>query len=107
MASYAYGLEKMQYSTNLITYNDSERNTILDYSIEIIPLNAEDQIFHWLDIANYSVTGFELQFQRNTLKYLVNYYLPSGLFVIVSWVSLHYSSHIADDYPFNLATSYC
>ena len=86
MASYAYGLDKMQYSTNLITYNDSERNTILDYSIDIIPLEEQDTIFHWLDIANYSVTGFQINLQRNTLKYLVNFYLPSGLFVVVSWV---------------------
>ena len=86
MASYAYGLEKMQYSTNLINYNDSERNTILDYSIDIVPLSEEDTIFYWLDIANYSVTGFQINLQRNTLKYLVNYYLPSGLFVVVSWV---------------------
>ena len=76
----------MQYSTNLINYNDSERNTILDYSIDIVPLSEEDTIFYWLDIANYSVTGFQINLQRNTLKYLVNYYLPSGLFVVVSWV---------------------
>ena len=86
MASYAYGLDKMQYSTNLITYNDSERNTILDYSIDIIPLDEQDKIFYWLDIANYSVTGFQINLKRNSLKYLVNFYLPSGLFVIVSWV---------------------
>ena len=86
MASYAYGLDKMQYSTNLITYNDSERNTILDYSIDIVPLDEQDKIFYWLDIANYSVTGFQINLKRNSLKYLVNFYLPSGLFVIVSWV---------------------
>lgn len=87
MASYAYGLEKMLYSTNLINYNDSERNTILDYSVEIVSLDPEDTLFEWLDVANYSVTGFQINLHRNTLKYLVNYYLPSGLFVIVSWVS--------------------
>jgi hypothetical protein len=92
MASYAYGLDKMQYSTNLITYHDSERNTILDYSIEIVPLNEEDTIFYWLDIANYSVTGFQINLQRNSLKYLVNYYLPSGLFVIVSWASIIFNN---------------
>ncbi len=91
MASYAYGLEKMQFSTNLINYNDSDRNTILDYSIEIVPLSKEDTIFYWLDIANYSVTGFQINLQRNALKYLVNYYLPSGLFVVVSWVCKLYS----------------
>jgi hypothetical protein len=63
------------------------RNTILDYSVQIIPLKEEDSIFLWQDIGNYSLTGFEMRLKRNSLKYLVNYYLPSGLFVIVSWVN--------------------
>ena len=76
----------MHYSTNLMTFNETKRNTIQDYSAEIIPLRQESLIFTWLDIANYSRTGFEFVLKRNKLKYLVNYYLPSGLFVIVSWV---------------------
>jgi hypothetical protein len=52
----------------------------------VTPLRDESLIFIWLDIANYSRTGFEFVLKRNKLKYLVNYYLPSGLFVIVSWV---------------------
>lgn len=87
MASYAYGLEKMQYSTNLLTFNVSKRNTIQDYEISIIPLREESLIFTWLDIANYSRTGFEFVLSRYTMKYIVNYYLPSGLFVVTSWVS--------------------
>jgi len=87
MASYAYGLEKMQYSTNLLTFNVTQRNTIQDYEISTMPLREESLIFTWLDIANYSQTGFEFVLSRYTMKYIVNYYLPSGLFVITSWVS--------------------
>jgi len=36
---------------------------------------------------NYSATGFELVLTRKMSFYVVTYYLPSGLFVIVSWIS--------------------
>ena len=32
-------------------------------------------------------TGIEMKLKRHLLKYLIIYYLPSGLFVVVSWVS--------------------
>ena len=32
-------------------------------------------------------TGIEMKLSRHLLKYLIIYYLPSGLFVVVSWVS--------------------
>ena len=35
---------------------------------------------------NYSATGFELVLTRKMSFYVVTYYLPSGLFVIVSWI---------------------
>jgi hypothetical protein len=66
------------------------KNTILDYSVEIVPLEEKDKSFSWPfvshHISNYSLTGFELQLQRNIFKYIITYYFPSGLFVIVSWV---------------------
>ena len=87
VGSYAYDENKMKFKTNLLQYNDKLRNTILDYSVQILPLKEEDSLFIWQDIGNYSLTGFEMRLRRNSLKYLVNYYLPSGLFVIVSWVN--------------------
>ena len=38
------------------------------------------------------IAGIEMRLTRNMLKYLYIYYLPSGLFVVVSWVRLsqHY-----------------
>merc|ERR1711923_598707 len=36
---------------------------------------------------NYSVTGFELILTRKMSFNIVTYYLPSGLFVVVSWIS--------------------
>ena len=87
VGSYAYDETKMIYNTSLLQYDDSLRNTILDYNVNLDPLKAVDSLFVWQSIGNYSLTGFEMTLRRNSLKYLVNYYLPSGLFVIVSWVS--------------------
>ena len=36
---------------------------------------------------NYSVAGFEMVLTRKISFYVVTYYLPSGLFVVVSWIS--------------------
>ena len=35
---------------------------------------------------NYSTTGFQLLLTRKMSFYIVTYYLPSGLFVVVSWI---------------------
>lgn len=35
----------------------------------------------------FSATGFKITMRRKYLPFLIDYYLPSGLFVIVSWVS--------------------
>ena len=34
----------------------------------------------------YTIAGVEMKLKRNMMKYLYIYYLPSGLFVVVSWV---------------------
>ena len=36
---------------------------------------------------NYSVTGFELTLSRKMAFYIITYYFPTGMFVIVSWIS--------------------
>ena len=36
---------------------------------------------------NYSVTGFEMVLTRRMSHYMITYYLPSSLFVVVSWTS--------------------
>ena len=41
----------------------------------------------FLITGNYSVAGFELTLRRKISHYIITYYLPSGMFVIVSWIS--------------------
>lgn len=74
--------------TDRLLYNKSKQTTVLDYEIDIQPLKPKDTYFVWQDIGNYSLTGFEVHLARNSGKYLINYYLNSGLFVIVSWVRM-------------------
>ena len=83
---YEYDDTKMIFNASLLQYDDSLRNTILDYNVILDHLKPKDSLFIWQSIGNYSLTGFEMTLRRNSLKYLVNYYLPSGLFVVVSWV---------------------
>ena len=50
-------------------------------------LKPEDSFFEWTSInSNYSLTGYEMVLNRNSLKYIVNYYLPSGLFVLGKYI---------------------
>ena len=60
--------------------------SILDYDINIYPLLPQDRSYTALNM-NYSVSGFQLVLSRKASFYIVTYYLPSGLFVIVSWIS--------------------
>ena len=39
------------------------------------------------DCLHYQRTGFEIKFQHSFSKYLMNYYIPSGILVVFSWVS--------------------
>ena len=59
--------------------------SILDYDINIYPLLPKDRSYTALNM-NYSVAGFQLVLSRKASFYIVTYYLPSGLFVIVSWI---------------------
>ena len=39
------------------------------------------------DDSYYHISGFQMTLQRNSAKYLYIYYLPTGMFISVSWVS--------------------
>ncbi len=39
------------------------------------------------ETGNYSVAGFRMIMERKVSHYVITYYIPSGLFVVVSWAS--------------------
>ena len=67
-----------------------EQNAILDYSIEIEELEGTVTWDSFENTANLNFTngGFKLKMTRHKMKYIINCYLPSGLFVVVSWVNV-------------------
>ena len=75
----------MRFGDATVKYDETSKNTILDYKVQLSPMRDEDRIVAYSG-TNYSVTGLEMRLVRNSQKYLYIYYLPSGLFVVVSWV---------------------
>ena len=85
IGSFSSGKKDMVFFSNL-SYGMQEYGAAsLEYSVKIDQLRPEDTNAVWEDI-NYDVTGFEIKFSRHVTKYLIQYYLSTGIFVIVSWV---------------------
>ena len=57
------------------------------YVIVHITVSHWDSQFVKCFAGNYSVTGFEMILTRRMSHYMITYYLPSSLFVVVSWTS--------------------
>ena len=88
VGSYSYDDSQMTFTTSNAKYNNKESNSIaLDYEIEILKLSKEDSLLIFEGLGNFSLAGFELVLRRYVSTYIITYYLPSGLFVIVSWIS--------------------
>lgn len=65
---------------------DQDRQRSLQHFLQIEDL---PECFHTVDIPSgiYSACGFQVKLQRKQMQYVVQVYLPSAMFVIVSWVS--------------------
>ena len=59
-------------------------NSVLDYTAETKKL---PEYLKTYSNGDYSVAGFELILTRKLSRYIITWYLPSGIFVIVSWIS--------------------
>ena len=77
----------MLFKTTIENF-DIGGTAVLDYEVTIKHLKEEDQVVFWAGTGtNFSVAGLEIKLERNIHHYIIQYYLPSGLFVVVSWVS--------------------
>merc|ERR1712079_650783 len=63
-----------------------QTSNILDYDCKFEGFNANLTYPDWWN-QTFSTAGFKLTLTRNYSKYIINYYLPSFLFVTVSWIS--------------------
>jgi len=88
VGSYSYDDSKMVFITKKHGYSSKPGNSIaLDYEIKIEPLKLADTVADYGALGNFSLSGFEMVLTRYVSTYIITYYLPSGLFVIVSWIS--------------------
>ena len=76
-----------------IDFDANNQIGVLDYSIDVnhLPESRQKKTFHAEDFGfshSQSFAGFELHLKRKANKYLQNYFVPSGLLVVISWVSL-------------------
>lgn len=46
-----------------------------------------DKTFIWLPTENFSLTGIDILLTRTTTPFLLQFYLPSAMFVLISWIS--------------------
>ena len=86
VGSFNYGMEQIVFKNEFVPDKKDAIKSILDYEINIIDIKPEETHYMALGM-NYSVAGFELILTRKMSFYIVTYYLPSGLFVVVSWIS--------------------
>ena len=89
VGSYSYDDTIMKFRTESAGYSKPQGNSIaLDYAIKINKLSPKDSVWSSSgSLGNFSLAGFELVLSRYVSTYIITYYLPSGLFVIVSWIS--------------------
>ena len=85
MASYTYPKEKLIFTVfiegSFVYYNQKDflcSDFLVD--LEKFPIQRNQSEF------GFSLTGFQINMQRNIGKYIFNYYIPSALMVITSWV---------------------
>ena len=92
VGSYIYNASYLKFSVgkfiDLNAMNDIS-TSVTDYKIlKKIDLRDEYKVFSWSMYDNYSLAGYEMHMERKSKKYIFNFYLPSSIFVIVSWVCI-------------------
>ena len=88
VGSYAHDTSEIRFETKLNSI-EIQNNKKHDYISHINKLKRKDMKRYWSSTqANYSIAGFQISFDRHTAKYIIQYYLTSGFFVCVSWVSI-------------------
>ena len=87
VGSYSHNINRMVFKTVVDNYIIGD--VVLDYEVKIHPLQEEDSSFFWAATGNnFSVAGMEIHLHRHKLTYIIQYYISSGLFVMVSWVCI-------------------
>ena len=75
-----------------IDFDANNQIGVLEYSVDVhhLPESRQKKTFFEDNIElshSQSFAGFELHLKRKPNKYLQNYFVPSGLLVVITWVS--------------------
>ena len=81
----SFGYNVTDVNLSIGTIHTREIINLLDYSFEIEAVPPGSQSY--FEVLR-SYTGFNINLERNIYKYIWNYYIPSGLLVSISWVSI-------------------
>ena len=73
------------FTLGILNFEPSAQVTALDYYVQVNELPYSKQIKVDGGIVKQR-TGFEIQLDRNIMSYLIDYYIPSGILVVASWV---------------------
>ena len=71
---------------NVLKMPNDGTETYLEYSYTIKPVNDNITYTEWYN-NTLSVIGFEVELRRYYTSAMINFYFPSLIFVLVSWIS--------------------
>ena len=70
-----------------IVFNISTQATQLDFTIDVKEALPRDVDKTWEGIYYFQRSGFKIIFKRKISGYITSYCFPSGILVVLSWVS--------------------
>ena len=89
LGSYAHLIQSKQRFTlvkHSLEFDASKQVAQLDFIIDVEELPEHKKTSKDI-FGTFQRTGFEVRFQRKFATYFINYYVPSGILVVLSWVS--------------------
>ena len=91
-----FRMQDYNFDSNIVSYelndedfffNQSQQVSIVDFAIDANPGLPEDQKNQIVSrLENYSIAGFQIHLKRNIKGYIIDFYIPSALLVVTSWV---------------------
>ena len=87
LTSFSYDSSVINFTLNKLLFEESQQVSLLDYSITVDHLPQAKRGIGEYGSLVWEAAGCEIRLERYIRKYVVNYYVPSGLLAMVSWVS--------------------
>ena len=82
---YSEQVFKLRQERSPVRFDATSQVTQLDFTIDVkegLPKHKEKP-----SNGKYQRTGFEIKLRRKVTRYFTSYYFPSGILVVLSWVS--------------------